>query len=309
MATTSQTPLAEFRHLGQNIFLYKPETDKSETAIRKEEGHSPPSLVIVCTWLGGATAKRINKYTTQYRQLFPHACILLIRTIVLDITVRSFRLIRSRLAPARDAIYSILGDNDLSRESTDGCILLHVFSHGGCNTAIQLAISMRENDMYLPLRQIVFDSCPGDATFRKAYDAATISLPQSQPAHSVGRAALYPAIAVITGLQHLGIMSSVRDMRAELNDSNVFGSHARRLYLYSAADQAVHFQDVQSHLETARAQGYRADGVVFQRSPHVALILEDAVRYWAAIESFWHGWDLSRLRDVDAALPPCSSNP
>ncbi|MCJ1382182.1 hypothetical protein MMC17_005294 [Xylographa soralifera] len=288
----AQRPMVDLDHLGQNVFLYEPHVDSSNAADGKEEGKDPPPrLIILCTWLGGATAKRIDKYITSYRQLFPNARILLIRTTLVDITWRSFEQIRARLAPARDAIRAILGKAH-SIDGPDGRILLHIFSHGGCNIAIQLALSIREDGVAIPLRRVIFDCCPGDPTFRKTYNAAALSLSRGQPAQSIGRLALYPAIAAITSLQHLGIMASVEHMRAQLNDSAVFGPHARRLYLYSAADQTVAWQDVHSHLNAARARGYWADGVMFHCSPHCALILEDEMRYCAAIQNFWQGEDL-----------------
>jgi Eukaryotic protein of unknown function (DUF829) len=315
MDRTSKATLStvvDFQHLGQNIFLYKPQVDNPEAIDSREEEDKPypPSMVILCTWLGGATAKRIDKYIIQYQQLFPDACILLIRTTILDLTLRSFRETRARLAPARDAICTILGDRDYFFDNgSDGCILLHIFSHGGCNMGIQLALSMREDGVPLPLRAIIFDCCPGDATFQKAYHAATSSLPRGQPAQSIGRLALYPAVAAITGLQHFGVMDSVRDMRAQLNDSAVFGSHAGRLYLYSAADQMVDWQDVQSHLEAAVAKGYRTDGVRFQSSPHCALILEDEGRYWAAIKNFWQVRDPSHVNGAETTTTTAKNAP
>jgi DNA repair protein RAD57 len=288
-----------FTNVGQNIFLFKPDVTKSATKGDKREGS--PALVILCTWLGGSTTRRVHIYTAGYHQLFPNAHILLIRTTLADITMRSFRQIRERLAPARDAINRIAGQTKSSGHEIDGSILLHIFSHGGCNTAIQLAVSMREAGLGLPLGRIVFDCCPGDATFRKAYNAAVLSLPSSQPARSIGSLALYPSIAAITGLQSLRIMSSVRELRAQLNHPAVFGSHARRLYLYSAADQMVDFRDVQLHLEAARGRGYQAEGVLFWRSAHCALILEDAARYWTAIEKFWQEGDqLRAIGSIDS---------
>jgi hypothetical protein len=267
-----------FISLGQNIFLFEPQVSSFAATRDNGEGSRPPSLVILCTWLGGSTTRRVHKYTTGYHQLFPNAYILLIRTTILDMTLRSF----------------ILEKTKSSDHASDSSILLHMFSHGGCNTAIQLAISMGEDGLDLPLSRIIFDCCPGDATFRNAYNAAALSLPTSQPARSIGKLALYPSIAAITGLQDLGVMSSVRELRAQLNDVAVFGSHARRLYLYSTADQMVNFQDVELHLKAARSRGYRADGVMFQRSSHCALILEDAARYWTAIENFWKDGDSSQ---------------
>lgn len=316
MATMTKATLrtvVDVEELGQDIFLYRPQIDDPGATDGKEEEDNkkpppPPSLVILCTWLGGATARRIDKYIIKYRRLFPRAYILLIQTTMLDYALRPFKLTRARLAPARDAIRKILSDRDSvvveddyddDGPRSDGRILLHLFSHGGCNMGIQLALSMREEDgVPPPLGAIILDCCPGDATFQKAYDAAVLSLPRGQPAQALGRLALYPAVAAITGLQHFGVMSSVSDMRDQLNDSTIFGSRAARLYLYSAADQMVDWHHVRSHMEAARAKGYWVDGVMFRSSPHCALILEDEVRYCAAIKNFWQ---LSHPSCVDGA--------
>jgi len=291
--TATSDGLEGFVDLGSNIFFHQASTSDAVNA--RHDNNQAPSLIVLCTWLGGASTRRIRKYTTKYQQLFPHACILLIRTILLDITLRSFQRVRTQLAPARDAIRKVLRKTSPAHGNLDNGILLHIFSHGGSNTAIQLAISMLEDGTPLPLKQIVFDCCPGDETFQKAYDAAVASLPAFQPVQIVGRLLLYPAIGTITGLQHFGVMSSVKNLRVQLNDPALFGSHTRRLYLYSAADRMVNFEDVQSHMEAAREQNYQVESILFERAQHCALIMEDSAKYWAAIESFWRCGNLQSV--------------
>ncbi|KAL2824313.1 hypothetical protein BDW59DRAFT_147793 [Aspergillus cavernicola] len=98
----------------------------------------PTSLIILTTWLSGATPRRIEKYTAGYRHHFPNATILLITTTLPDITLRSVDALRESLKPARGVISDFLthGSEVMSMPKS---ILLHVFSHGGSNTATQLA--------------------------------------------------------------------------------------------------------------------------------------------------------------------------
>ncbi|PLN84284.1 hypothetical protein BDW42DRAFT_183640 [Aspergillus taichungensis] len=284
----SQTPL---QSLAQNIHLYEPPSITDAPP-------SDPSLVILCTWLGGATPRRIHKYIEGYRGEFPGSCILLITSIVLDITLRTIHAIRARLQPARDAITRVLTThNDRANvaapngdSSNSSSILLHIFSHGGSNTAVQLALSWQEEHNYpLPLGGVILDCSPGDTTFRRSYNAAVLSLPSETTPHvqSIGRALLYPTIATVTVLQHLHLMASVRDLRRQLNDPAVFGVGVPRLYLFSEADEMVGAHNVRSHAVNARRCGFAVDEVVFRSAEHCALVLEDAGRYWGAVRQFW----------------------
>lgn len=179
-------------------------------------------------------------------------------------------------------------------ESVPPSILLHIFSHGGCNTAIQLAISLCtdsknpsfEFGKYLGV--VIFDCCPGDTSFDRAYQAAALSLPSALPSQLVGKMFLYPFIGLINGLQTIGWMRSVRDLRKQLNDPQVFGTLAARLYLYSTADRMVGWGDVESHLREAKSlMGCVVEGIAFPNSPHCALVRDHAGRYWGEIKRFW----------------------
>ncbi|KAK8001698.1 hypothetical protein PG991_013920 [Apiospora marii] len=313
--------------LGHNIFHYEPnviptyDDNHSPVLLASESnaGTSPPKLIILCTWLGGATTPRVNKYVAGYRRMFPTAHLLLIRTIVLDITVRTFGALRAQLQPARDAISKILGQQRAHGEqeeqqadlfshngSTDGPndILLHIFSHGGCNRALQLAWSMGATSSSSPklllrdhLRLVVFDCCPGDASFVKAYNAALVSLPETRflDVRSLGAPLVYGAVAAMQGLQAAGLVRSVRELRRELNDPGAFGTRTRRLYLYSRADAMVAAEDVLAHArEAGRELGCRVGAVGFEEAAHCALVREDEGRYWGAIEDWWTGDDPSQ---------------
>ena len=284
--------------LGNNIFLIEPADHASTT--RSDSGGGP-SLIILCTWLGGATTRRIAKYVEGYQAAFPGATLILIRTVLADITTRSFAAVRSRLQPARDAIIQAL------QSETPQDLLLHAFSHGGCNTAIQLARSLSDVDADAGvlfrdrLRLVVFDCCPGDTSFDKAFRAATVSLPPALssaplPLRALSTAAVFTVTTAMTALQRVGLMAGVDDMRRDLNDPALFGLRARRLYLFSSADTMVDPANVRSHAQLAREEtGYKVGLVAFREAAHCTLLTEDAPKYWRAIRDCWAGGPLPQL--------------
>ncbi|KAH7146105.1 hypothetical protein EDB81DRAFT_933919 [Dactylonectria macrodidyma] len=290
-----------FVPLGNNVFLFEPSVKPADARGNSSgSGCPPPSLIILCTWLGGATTPRIAKYVEGYQKAFPAATLILIRTVFADIAVRSFAAVRSRLEPARDAIIGAL--QPPAPGAARARALLHIFSHGGCNTAIQLAHTVSDAAGTLlcdHLRQIIFDCCPGDTSFDKAFNAAAVSLPPGapEPFRAVGMAAVFAAVATISVLQKTGLMSSVSDMRRQLNEPALLGSAARRLYLFSRADRMVAPASVQSHAQLAREAGYDVGLVLFREAPHCALVTDDASKYWHAIQDCWMGGSLPQLDD------------
>ena len=64
----------------------------------------PPLLIILYTYLSGATAPRIAKYVTGYQKEYPSATIVLIRTTFANLAAQSFATIRARLQLMRDVM-------------------------------------------------------------------------------------------------------------------------------------------------------------------------------------------------------------
>ncbi|CEO59189.1 hypothetical protein PMG11_03872 [Penicillium brasilianum] len=294
----SDSLLECFHMIGENVHLY-------ESPAQPLPDPASPSLVILCTWVGGATPRRINKYLAQYRAFFPTSSLLLITTNVSDAAFRPLRWIRANLKPARDAINRIMGreigQNTVEPNSRQRGILLHLFSHGGGNIASQLALSMKSEPdrgalFFSNLRTLILDCCPGDDAFERMYAASRVSVPQTPIAQFFGKTVMYPALAVANGFQHVGLARAVRDLRNLLNAPSTFGSTPRRLYIYSKEDIVIGWKDVQSHLEDAHNQGYPVGQVCFEQGPHCGLVMEDPNRYWAAVKKFWAGddvWDVS----------------
>ncbi|KAJ0420365.1 hypothetical protein BJY00DRAFT_284138 [Aspergillus carlsbadensis] len=288
-----ETPIGPCEPIAQNIYLYTPPTP-------------PTALVILCTWLGGASPQRIAKYTTGYARLFPTASILLITTTIAEITVKSFAAVKERLAPAREVI-SQFPDVDDEGGDTSRPVLLHIFSHGGSNIGTQLVRSIREdgvakhNRFISALRLVIFDYCPGDSAFIRQYNAAAVSLPPATtyPVRNLlGKAFLYPSIGLLSALQAAGVMSDVEGLRAELNDPSLFGSSARRFYVYSVEDEMVRWEDVERHMEDGRRRGYSVHGEKFERGAHCALVVLDEERYWESIQRAWEGDREGTAREV-----------
>ncbi|KAA8650168.1 hypothetical protein EYZ11_002113 [Aspergillus tanneri] len=138
-------PFGPLQPIGDNIYLFETPEPTGVTAT------AGPTLITLCTWLGGATPQHIQKYVTGYRALYPNSAILLITTRILEISALPFSVLHTRLTPARDAIRRIVTQPSIGKEDKEsrGSVLLHIFSHGGCNTAIQLAISLRKDPIYL----------------------------------------------------------------------------------------------------------------------------------------------------------------
>ncbi|KAJ5288189.1 hypothetical protein N7478_003875 [Penicillium angulare] len=307
--TTIFEPL---KPIADRIYLYKP---SPEAKIVPDPDPTAPSLVTLCTWVGGATSRRINKYIVKYRELYPNTAILLITTDFSNTALRPFAWIRASLEPARNVIRQItreveieIGnkqDHDLTTTATGNTqrgILLHLFSHGGGNTALQLALSLKEEEENQGIPNpfanlnlsLILDCCPGDDGFSRAYAAARTSVPETPVSQFLGNTLLYPTVAVINALQHARLMRAIRDLREQLNDTSIFGAGTRRLYMYSKEDAMVQWEDVESHIGDAKAKGYEVDSAYFEHGTHCGLIMEETNRgrYWGMVRGFWKGEDI-----------------
>ncbi len=284
--------------VGDEVYLYEPPKCNGPAG-------SEPSLIVLCTWLGGATPRNVSKYVAGYRKMFPGAAILLVGARLSEITVAPFSMMRARLKPARNIILRFI-----SAEPGKPCILWHILSNGGLNTAIQLALMAKKRHMNIAsaenskshemvhkaehaldnaVRGVILDCCPGDDTFDKTYSAAAASLPRTQPGQTLGRAILYPTIYVLLTLQNSGYMSSLGDLARGANNAAIFGTAVRRLYLYSESDQMTDWRFVEEHLALAKEKGFDARGEMIPGGSHCALIRGDSVKYWRSIERFWKG--------------------
>lgn len=60
-----------------------------------------------------------------------------------------------------------------------------------------------------------------------------------------------------------------------------------QLYIYSKADIAVPFNEIQSHTEVAESKGIPVTRQIYETSGHVSHMRQDPDRYWSSIRSHW----------------------
>lgn len=289
-------PFAPLGRIGDGVYLYEPPSPPGAD-------YNGPSLIVMSTWLGGASAKNIGHYVTGHRTMFPGAAILLVTARLAEITVTPFATMHARLQPARDTILKyILQYHQEQRECPASSVLWHIFSNGGLNMAIQLARITRQklavdgspsqstSVFDESMAGIIMDCCPGDSSLNKTYKAAAYSLPNTWTSQTIGPLLLYPTIATLLVVQNSGILGkggSLGDLYKGAHDPAVFGWRVPRLYLYSVSDRLVPWRFVNRHMDEAREKGIPVNSENIPGGGHCALLRGDATRYWRAVERFW----------------------
>jgi hypothetical protein len=178
-----------------------------------------------------------------------------------------------RLQPARDVLLSHTSQHAQGLGQRQA--VLHIFSNGGSQCAIQLVNSLPENVRRQAFSAIIFDSCPGTATYQRTVQALTPSM--SKSLHIV--VFLLYLVFFVTRAEN-----AITKIRKQLNDHKLFSPDVPRLYIYSKADQLVPYQDVKSHIDDANVKGYGATSeVLFEASAHCAHAMVHKEQYWEAV--------------------------
>ena len=247
MSTPKESVPWDFEKLTDAISYHHPQPSEG-----KQEPKNGPSLILLCTWMS-AHRKHISKYTSHYRLKYPDADLLIIESSIADIFYRTNATQQHRLHLARD----ILTSHITGQENRQ--ILLHVFSNGGAQAAVQLATSLSPETRPKAFSAIIFDSCPGEATYARSHQAMSHSLPKnSLPARILGPLLIHLTLCLF----YLAIFvcrfeSVLTRSRKCLNDPEMFGTQVPRLYVFSKADELVPWRDVESHAEDAGRKGRR----------------------------------------------------
>ncbi|GAA5987260.1 hypothetical protein JCM11641_003385 [Rhodosporidiobolus odoratus] len=263
-----------------------------------------PELVLVLSWMD-AKLRHAEKYLQTYREIYPAASLLLIRSNQRDFYSFGNRFSRS-LAPAVEVIRAhSAGAHDIaSRAGPASSLLVHVFSNGGCMglrelnelllhpskpvasvTATQPLLAQALSDTQdIPARCIVFDSCPGHSTLRltlRAFTAGTKNPFLKLPAMAVF-SLLYGTITLwdLILRQPPGLTRLSRYLNTSLPPVS-------RLYLYSREDALVPFADVENHASEARKKGVGVRMERFEGTQHVAHARKESFRYWDAVKRLW----------------------
>ncbi|XXH01915.1 hypothetical protein Hte_008277 [Hypoxylon texense] len=267
--------IAGFERIAPSIQLRRA-SEPSKIQLAGASTPSSPSLIVLCTWVA-AHPRHIVKYTDRYLRDFPDADILVVETPLTSVLFSpSDKAQRRRLRPASEII----------NESTSS-ILLHVYSNGGTVTVSQLLQALTPTRREA-IQALVLDSCPGRATYRRTCQAVITSAPRRLRLVLPG--VVYPILLLPAALGKLGVENVISRARPRLNDAKLVPVDTPRLYAYSEADLMVSWKDAHGHAEEARRRGYRdVREVRFQDSGHCAHIMEDAEKYWSAIQTMIRG--------------------
>lgn len=261
--------------LSNTIKLYRPNPGEKVSTTNLGTG---PETIILCTWFR-ALPKHIVKYIDAHRKRYPQAQILVLESTVGDMMYTPYSVQRERLSSVVDIIKGIATANQE--------ILLHIFSNGGSNTAVQLAEAWHSrHSSPFPATSMVLDSCPGSPSLKLAADAVVSSSPKGSYWWVVVFAwtVVVPFVVFPTLFGEPNVVAS---LRGRLNEARLFSTRTRRVYICSSADLMVPQEDVVRHYESARLAGYDAKLVEFDGSAHVSHVMKDPTRYWSAVEDVW----------------------
>lgn len=257
-------------------------TTTSHSNSNSNSKETAPRLILVLSWMSAST-RHVRAYLLRYRTLYPDATIVHIASSMFDATVRPDSARRRDLTPVLDVIL-----REVSRcpPHSPPRILLHLFSNAGAYTAGLLATAYRkQTNTALPVTALVLDSTPGRATFGRLFHAFTLPLaPLPTVIRAMGTLVVVLGLAVVVGLQCVGVQDAVERSRRILNDARVINPQAPRLYLYSKVDDMVLSTDVGDHSNEAEAKGIRVRRVVFEKSAHCRHVQFYRNEYWRAVD-------------------------
>lgn len=253
---------------------------------------SQPTTVVIYGW-GDARPRHVAKYISGYRQLFPHARIVVVFSPILKALYQTLEARSKTMLPVVEAVHPQI-PNEAEGESRER-VLLHVMSNtGGMNCAATMnAYTKHTGGKIFPHDMLVCDSTPGSTHF----------LPNVGPwsrAMALGAARWLPWPFIITqalaamflGTLHgfgwlIGATSAAEFSTGAVNDPRLSDVSAKRLYLYSKEDDIIHWEDVEKHAADARQKGWSVSAEMFEGTPHVGHMRAQPEQYWGAIARAW----------------------
>ncbi len=275
-----------FKKLSNQVYVQEGEPSS------QDPGH--PTTVVLYSW-GDAAPRVVVKYVDGYRQLFPHARIVLIFSPILKALYQTLEARTRTMVPVIKAVYpGALGNPDSTEKSSER-VVLHVMSNtGGINFAATMnAYSKHTGGQLLPHDLLVLDSTPGSTEFLPNVGAWSRAM-------AIGAARWFPwpfavtqaMAALFLGCLHgfgwlIGATSAAEFSTAAVNDPRLSQTSAKRLYLYSKEDDIIHWEDIEKHAADARQKGWSVSAEVFEGTPHVGHMRSHPEQYWAAIAASW----------------------
>lgn len=135
---------------------------------------------------------------------------------------------------------------------------------------------------------MILDSTPGRVKYASTIRAFAVALPK----HPILNALTNIGIRIMFFLYVFaywvsGKLDLIAQTRADLNNKAYFGTEAKRMYVYSEADDKVAWEFVEQHMEEARGLGYYVEGDRWVDSTHCGHLLVDVERYWRCVTGLW----------------------
>jgi hypothetical protein len=280
MSTPPHTDIPGFTLIAPTIWEQRP-TDCSQSFSSDE----PPSLIIILPWTG-AHSRHVVKYTEAYQTIFPSASILCITTSTKDLCLRSSKRKQQRLQPAVARI-----TDHVNHKGGLANILVHAFSEGGSNKAVELAEAYYSTTgTRLPCSALCLDSTPGHPRYLRLCNALKKSLPPIPILNCTG---LFIGSALLGGIWILytcirGFDNNVISRtRRRLQDPKHWNPSAPRCYFYSKGDKLIAWTDVKEHMGEAMRSGAPVLDVCFEDSAHCKHAAQHPERYWGAVALTW----------------------
>lgn len=217
-------------------------------------------------------SRSLNTAYNHYRDLYPNSRILSVRSLPEYFSTASEATRRAPLKPIVSAI-----DSDPPPEKR---IFVHLFSNCGTVSFTDIcAIYKAHTGHVLPAKAIVFDSCPGRPNLTEGWAAMSVGLPRGLLWYPSAAAILLLLGVIAIGRYGLAIPTFIDRIFPKLNDWMLVDKSAKRLYIYSEADQIVAARDPKAHLELAKEAGVEVTVLAESDMQHMQALVKDGERY------------------------------
>jgi hypothetical protein len=251
-----------------------------------------PSLILLFSWTG-AQPRHVLKYVKGYAKLFPGSPVIVVDTSLKDLVIRSSAEKQRQLQRTLDVIIN----SGFSHNS----ILMHCFSDGGSNKAVEFAEAYHSRTgERLPCRALCLDSTPGHPRYFNYAAAFQKSLPQNIIVRCFGLLLGMITLAIFWFLCYIFIgvdHNVVTETRRRLEDERYWSPKVTpRLYLFSESDEMIYWRDIERHGVEAAKNGGQITLVKFRNSGHCNHIKENESKYWRAVTEVWE------MRDVEIGV-------
>jgi hypothetical protein len=279
MLETHKESFPGFTLIAPSIWEYLP---NSLHSLERVATDISPDLLILFSWTG-ARKRHVLRYVRSYQSLFPLSRILVITTTIEDLCFHSSAVKQSRLQPAVEQIVSYV---NVTR------ILVHVFSEGGANKAVELAEAYHHHTgTRLPCSAMLLDSTPGLPRYLRLCNALQLSLAPHPVVQTVGLIlgaillAFFWCLYICIQKPENNIISQTR---RRLVDDLYWDMSAPRCYLYSKSDKLIAWEDIHAHSVEATSKKIPVTNVCFEMSEHCKHVAASPTIYWNAVTQIWN---------------------